>query len=344
LWQHALTESFAYSGIYSAFGVFERSVTLNLNGFTLDCDSLAVNSGSLVTTGIGALNITEFGVYVYEAATEKLRALENTMSFYRDTSEVSLLNRNAGVAPVRVSSELFQLLRLSKDVAEKSENAFNITLAPLIQLWRKAGNELPRPDEIKNALSLCEIENLILDEDSAYLCKKNCMIDLGGIGKGFAADICCGLYREMGVASAFVNLGGNVKTVGNRPDGKPWSVGIQHPDKPRGECFGAVMCSDLSVVTSGAYERFQIIGGEKFHHILDGKTGFPALSDLKSVTVISQSSALADALSTTAFVLGLKKGAELIRAFAETSAVFFSNDNKIFSVGTPNFIHVLTRQ
>jgi len=271
---------------------------------------------------------------IYNATLKKLYELENLMSFYRDDSEISLLNRFAGKAPVKVSGELMLILEQSQKFTILSGNAFNIMLSPIIQLWRKSGaeNKLPSSECVKKVLALCSSENLVLDknEQTAYLKKKGCMVDLGAIGKGFAADVCHEIYKNMGASSAFINLGGNVKALGNRPDGKQWTVGLQHPDKPRDTCYGVIMCADQSVVTSGAYERYQKIKGAKYHHIVDGKTGYPSGSNLKSATVISQSSMQADALSTAVFVLGLEKGADLIYNSDCAGAVFFTTDNKVY--------------
>ncbi|MCL2577554.1 MAG: FAD:protein FMN transferase [Defluviitaleaceae bacterium] len=269
---------------------------------------------------------------IYNTAMKELHRLESMMSFYKEASEVSLLNRQSGKEVVKLSSEMMLVLQQSEYFSILSENAFNIMLSPLIQLWRSAGkrNELPSDNDIENALYLCNSDNLVICEETAYLKKEGCMIDLGGIGKGFAADVCCNIYKDMGAKSAFINLGGNVKAIGNRADGKQWTVGIQHPDKPRGNCYCAIMCSDLSVVTSGGYERYQEINGVKYHHILDGRTGYPSDTDLKSVTVISKSSTQADALSTAAFVMGLKRGIDLIYASKCVGAIFFTTSNEIY--------------
>lgn len=270
----------------------------------------------------------------HNAALKRLHALEDMMSFYREASEVSLLNRCAGKTPVPVSDELMFVLEQSQKFSILSGYAFSIMLAPLVQLWRAsaAKNSMPTHDAIQKARTLCDDENLVLNrsEGTAYLTKKACMIDLGGIAKGFAADVCCDRYKDMGATSAFINLGGNVKTLGSRPDTSQWTIGIQHPDSPRGVCFGAIMCSDQSVVTSGAYERYQVIDKARYHHIIDRKTGYPSKSNLKSVTVIAQSSLQADALSTAAFVLGLEEGVDLIYRAGCAGAVFFTTANEVY--------------
>ncbi|MCL1846352.1 MAG: FAD:protein FMN transferase [Coriobacteriia bacterium] len=270
----------------------------------------------------------------YQSSLESLRALESLLSFYQKASEVSLINRNAGKAPVRVSRETMQVLEEAQRIAALSRGAFSIMLAPLIQLWRKAGisDVLPTPREIDRAKALCKRENLILDAAgyTAFLTQKGSLLDLGGIAKGFAADSCCELYNDKGVTSAFINLGGNVKTLGSRPDGTSWTVGLQHPDRPRGNCFAALECSNHSVVSAGAYERYKDIQGARYHHILDGRTGMPAESGLKSVTVTAASSLQADALSTAAFVLGLEEGIELIYRSEATGAVFMTAADKVY--------------
>jgi len=271
---------------------------------------------------------------IYDVAVKNLHMLERMMSFYLDESELTLLNRYAGKQAVPLSDEMMFVLGQAQKFTQLSEGAFHMLLAPIIQLWRRAGakNILPSHDEINDTLTFCNSENLLLDKvaSTAFLKKEGSMVDLGAIGKGFAADVCCALYQELGASSAFVNLGGNVKALGNRPDRAPWVVGLQHPDKPKGTSYGAILCTDQSVVTSGAYERYQVIGGAKYHHIINGKTGHPSESDLKSVTVVSQSSMQADALSTAAFVMGLKKGVDFIYNTTCTGAVFFTVANEVY--------------
>jgi len=227
-----------------------------------------------------------------------------------------------------------QVLNMAMKYAEISGGGFDITLAPVIDLWRRCGKQhiLPRPSDISYALSISGYHNLRLDRNdkTAFLLKNDCSVDLGAIGKGFAADQCIEIYKSEGVQSAFINLGGNVKALGHNPKNLAWTIGIQHPDRSRGIFFAAVDITDQSVVTSGAYERYFKIEGKKYHHIIDNKTGYPCQSGLKSVTAICRSSAQADAVSTAAFVLGLDKGLRLISMIDDTDAVFFTDDNKVY--------------
>jgi len=268
-----------------------------------------------------------------KAVAEILR-LESLLSFFDANSDVSRINQAAGREAVRISGETMMILQAALSCSEASKGAFDITLAPTIDLWRRCGEKgsIPSQEAIEAALSASGYHNLELDTEScsAYLRKQGCMIDLGAIGKGYAADRCIEVYKSFGVRSAFVNLGGNVKTIGTSPAGKPWSIGIQHPDKPRGVFFGALESIDQSVVTSGAYERYFEAGGCKYHHIIDALTGQPSTSGLKSVTVVCPHSMLADCLSTAAFVMGLHEGLSLIRDHNEAGALFVTENNSIY--------------
>ncbi|GHU98888.1 FAD:protein FMN transferase [Clostridia bacterium] len=267
-------------------------------------------------------------------AVNEISHLESLMSFFIDSGEVAQINRSAGRKAVCVGKDVMTVLGAAIQFAEISGGAFDITLAPVIDLWRRCGKQsvLPSSKEINTALSFCGYHNLQLDNENntAFLRGDGCLIDLGAIGKGYAADCCIEIYKAMGIQSAFINLGGNVKTLGNNPDGRPWAIGIQHPDQRRGTFFGALDIQDQSVVTSGAYERYFETGGKKHHHIVDHKTGRPCDSDIKSVTVICQSSMQADCLSTAAFVLGLTDGMDLIGKTDNTEAVFYTENNEIY--------------
>ena len=271
---------------------------------------------------------------IYKESLAELHRIEDLLSFYKESSEVCLINRFAGKQAVKVSGETMHVLAKAKEYALFSKEAFNVMNAPLVQMWKQYGgmDKLPPYSKIEKLLSLCANVNLSLDKDNntVFLEESGCQIDLGAIGKGFAADVTCEIYKRAGAEAAFINLGGNIKAFGERPDGKPWMIGLQHPDKERGSCYGAVKCSNLSVVTSGAYERYQEITEKKYHHIVDGQTGYPSMSDLKSVTVISQSSMQADALSTAAFVMGRSAGARLISSFADAEVIFFTKNNEIY--------------
>jgi thiamine biosynthesis lipoprotein len=209
----------------------------------------------------------------------------------------------------------------------------------LIRLWASARATLTQPDEasIRKALALVDYRDLILDpgntdpfEMTAGLRSAGQSVDLGGIGKGFTGDRILEIYRQYGVTSAYSNLGGNVVTLGAKPDGSPWYVGIQHP-RQENSLIGSVAVMEQTVVTSGDYQRFFTDRqGKRCHHILDPKTGYPSDSGLTSVSIITGNSLAADALSTILFVVGLEKGLEFLKRFAQTDAVFVDSDLHIY--------------
>ncbi len=272
---------------------------------------------------------------LYDACEKRLNELEQLFSAHISTSDVCRVNNAAGVHPVPVSSEVMTVLLTAREYAEKSCGAFDPTIGPLVTLWGiGTGDErIPSEDEIAAARALVNWQHLILDEEAgtAFLEKAGMALDLGGIAKGYAADEIVRLLKEAGVASALVDLGGNVYVIGSRPadSGKSgvgsrssgtaesasleaWRVGIKNPFKPEEGAGLRVDVSDTSVVTSGNYERYFEKDGIRYHHIIDPKTGRPAESGLVSCTIIDRSSLIADVLSTTVFVMGRENGFDLL--------------------------------
>lgn len=265
---------------------------------------------------------------LYDACEARLNELEQLFSAHISTSDVCRVNEAAGDHPVKVSGEVFTVLKTARAYAEKSGGAFDPTIGPLVALWG-IGTEnecIPSDSGIEAARALVNWRLLALDEaaGTAFLEKAGMALDLGGIAKGYAADEIVRLLKEAGVKSALVDLGGNVYVIGNRPadsgkaasgDGAAesrWRVGIKNPFKPdEGAGLRADVC-DTSVVTSGNYERYFEKDGVRYHHIIDPATGWPAESGLVSCTIIDSSSLEADVLSTAVFVLGKDKGLELL--------------------------------
>ena len=274
------------------------------------------------------------------AALREVRRLEALMSRFSPRSDVSRLNRAAGGKPVRLHPDAIRVLAKALEVSRLSGGAFDITASPLVSLWKVTSDSpaLPPEDAIKQARRLVDYRCLTVDERSgtASLRDSGQMVDLGGIAKGYAADRALDIYRKRHVASAMIDLGGNIAVLGPKEDGSPWNVGIQDPDAPRGECLGVLSVVGKSVVTSGDYERFFEVDGQRYHHIVDPRTGYPAESGLRSVTVVASSSMTADALSTALFVLGLERGLELLRTInAEASsedveALFITAERNVY--------------
>lgn len=266
---------------------------------------------------------------VLESSMELCRELEQKFSRSVETSEVSRLNQAEG-AFVEVSEDTLLLIEKGIEYGKLSGGAFDITVYPASSLWdfKSETKKLPKPGELKAAAARIGYENIEIKGQSVAL-KNGCELDLGGIAKGFIADRVKEYLLSCGVKHALINLGGNVLTVGTRLDGSPWKIGIQKPFKDRNEVAGVMEINDLSVVSSGVYERCFELDGKLYHHILDPETGFPAENELTSVTVISEKSVDGDGLSTACFVLGLEEGRALIESIEGTEAVFITKEGKI---------------
>ena len=243
-------------------------------------------------------------------------------------SDVWRINHGEG-SPVRVCGDTAELLTIALEVCEKSGGALDITIAPASDLWDFKADEPEIPDsgELSSAAELVDYTKLKLEGDMVTL-PAGMAIDLGAVAKGYIADKAAEYLKEKGVESAILNLGGNVVALGCKPDGSKWSIGIQDPEKENGRAGYSVLVADESVVTSGIYQRGFDKDGVRYHHILDRATGWPVQNGLASVTIIADSSAMADAMSTACFVLGRDMG----MSFAEemgVQAVFIGKDGKV---------------
>ncbi len=272
-------------------------------------------------------------------AEEALRAvrgeavrLEELLSRFIPTSEISRINRSAGMKCERLSSDTYEVLSRAVEFS-RSQGLFDVTIGPLITLWSNSKDTCKPPEDsrIRQVLPLVDYTGLLLDpcNKTAGLQKTGQSIDLGGIGKGFAGDKILEVLKKYDISSAYTNIGGNVVALGTKPDGSPWRVGIQHP-RQESSLIGLVSVVDKAVVTSGDYQRYFIgSDGKRYHHILNPSTGYPAESGLLSVTIVADSSTAADALSTLLFVAGKEKGLELLRQFSGTEAIFVDIDLQV---------------
>nr|WP_208526396.1 FAD:protein FMN transferase [Clostridium botulinum] len=269
-----------------------------------------------------------------QASVDKISDIENKMSLNISTSEVNKINKNAGIAPVKVSKNTFDVVKASLIYSEKSKGFFDITVEPLVSIWGIGTDKarIPSKDEISTALKLINYKDVVINEKEStiMLKRKGQAIDLGAIAKGYTADELKKVLLNYNVSSAFLSLGGNVYVLGNKPDKTPWKIGVQNPLEPRGDYLGIVSVSDKSVVTSGNYERFFERNGKRYHHIFDTKTGYPAEKGLISVSIISDKSIDGDALSTSVYTLGLDEGKKLIESLKGVEAIFVTNDKKVY--------------
>lgn len=240
-------------------------------------------------------------------------------------SDIDRLNR-AGGAPVGVQPETAALLALAVEIGRESGGAFDVTIAPVSALWdfRADEPELPDPDALSDACRRIDFRNIAIDGTVVTL-ENGAEIDLGGIAKGYIADCVADYLRSQGVTSACINMGGNVVTIGTKPDGSPWTVGVRDPNGTPEQSEEVLSLSDAAVVTSGTYERGFDLGGVRYHHILDPETGMPVQNGLASITIVGTRSALCDALSTACFVLGEEKSRPVLDRYG-VRAIFLYAD------------------
>jgi len=288
------------------------------------------NMGTVITTLVYGENADE----VLSEVEREIDRLNRLLSRFVPESEISRINTQAGITPVAVSEETFQLIQNTIKFSKLSDGLWDITVGPLISLWEAHKREKTIPDTrtIIECQSLVDYRNILLDDvlKVVYLKEKGQSVDLGGIGKGYAADRISQLLRSHRIESAYTNFGGNVSTVGTKPDGSPWNIGIQHPRQPD-KLIGLVPVKDKTVVTSGDYQRFFLANdGKRYHHIINPKTGYPSESGLISTTIIADNSETADALSTMTFLAGLEESREIIKAFEEIEAVFIDKTLNVY--------------
>ena len=290
--------------------------------------------------------VTLFDAEGPEAASDArayLLDLHRAWSCFKEDSLVSRINQAAGRQPVAVDEDTFEVLRQAKRYGRFTEGAFDVTVGPLADLWRRAMEErqLPGDEAVWQALALVNFANVTLDEEAhtVLLEKAGQRIDLGGIAKGYVADRIREYLEGRGVKHAILSFGGNIVAIGLKPDGSDWKVGIQDIDRPTCEYMLVSRNRGGSTVTSGIYERGFDLDGVRYHHILSPENGMPVQNELASVTIFSENSMEGDALSTTAFILGTEKGTALIDRLDGIEAVFISRNREVtYSSGARDWI------
>lgn len=241
-----------------------------------------------------------------------------------------LFRRNQGeTGPL--SEDLTAVLSAALDLAERSGGAFDPTVGTLSRLWNFTAEkpDVPPPEEVREALTHVDYRNLCLDGTALTLADPAAQLDLGAAAKGYIADRLRDYLVKAGVENAIIDLGGNLLCIGGRPDGKPFQIAVQQPFSGTGEAAVVLGVRDLSVVTSGVYQRCFEQDGQLYHHILDPRTGYPAETGLLSVTVLAPSSLEADLLSTACFLLGLEEGMTLAESREGVGAIFITEDGAL---------------
>lgn len=249
-------------------------------------------------------------------------------------SEVDKINQNAGVKPVKVSKDVYRMLKAGASYSKDSNGLFDLTIGPLSRLWHIGFPDARKPaqSEIDKVLPLIDYQKMVLNDSrqTVFLKEKGMRLDLGAIAKGFITDEAVDVLKAHDVHSSIVDLGGNIFVVGKSPTGSKWKVGIQDPLSPRGKIVGKITESDKTIVTSGIYERFIKVGGKTYHHLLNPANGYPFDNDIAGVSVIADRSVNGDGLSTTLFAEGVKAGLEKAEKMEGVEAIFVTRDKKIY--------------
>lgn len=268
---------------------------------------------------------------------EYCESFEQTISRTIETSEIYKINHSKG-NPVEVSDVTLELLQKGIEYGDLTNGKFDITIAPLMELWDFKNNsgDVPSHNDILEALSHVNYKNIVIDGNKVSLSDPDAAIDLGGIAKGYMADYLKEYLVSEGIESALINLGGNILTVGSKPDGTPYNLGIQKPFDKQGTTITSVKVTDSSVVSSGVYERYFEVDNTLYHHILDTTTGYSCDNNLLGVTILSEKSVDGDALSTSCFVLGLDAGQKLIKTLDGVDAIFITKDYELIDTRMGN--------
>lgn len=246
-------------------------------------------------------------------------------------SDVYRINHANG-DPVSVHEETAELIRAGIKYGQLSNGSFDITIGALSDLWDIPNNDgvIPNENAIKKAAATVDYTQILVEGNTITLKNPDAKLDLGGIAKGYAADKMKEYLNAHGSHEGFINLGGNVLSLGKKSDGTPYRIGIKKPFSEEGETITSVDIADKSVVTSGRYERYFEKNGRIYHHILNPFTGYPYENDLNAVTILSDSSMEGDALSTICFALGMEKGMDFIKSMPDIDAIFIDTENQVY--------------
>lgn len=277
--------------------------------------------------------------HFFQAGINEIRRIEDLLSEFKDTSEISLINRNAGIKPVRISDEVYSLLTRCKQIHKVTQGAFDITIGPLKELYnfRNQEFEFPTRDLIKKTLKLVDTGKMELNRNNSVFLPINGMkINLAAIGKGYAADCAKKIWLAMNVKAGVINASGDLTIIGEKETNKPWVAGIPEPDNKE-KMFCYIPLKNKAIATSGDYEQFFIRNGIRYSHTIDPKNGLP-LTGIKSVSVVTNSGELCDALATAVYVMGKKVGLHFIDQVPNAYCLIIDENNNVSASKKLEFI------
>lgn len=276
----------------------------------------------------------EFADYCIGEAVAEIRRIERLLTTFSEDSQTAEINRHAGIRPVRVDREMFDLIARSIRISELTQGAFDISYGSVDKrFWNfdTSMAQLPDKEAAREAVRLINYRNILLDREgcSVFLKEKGMRIGFGGIGKGYAAERGKAVLIRLGIRSGIVNASGDLCAWGYRPNGTPWTVGIADPDHKH-RAFSRMDITDMAVATSGSYEKFVMIGGRRYSHTIDPKTGYP-ISGIKSVTIVCPNAELADAMATPISIMGIGPGLHLINQMKGIACIIIDDEDRLYT-------------
>jgi thiamine biosynthesis lipoprotein len=273
------------------------------------------------------------GNYYVNSAVNEVKRIENLISDWIPTTQISQVNQNAGIVPIKVNNEVFELVERAIKISKLTDGAFDISYASMDKIWKFDGSmkEMPSAEAIKKSVERIGYEKIILDTKNKTIFLKDAgmKLGLGGIGQGYIADKVKEVLQAKGCTAGIVNVSGDINTWGSQIDGKPWTVGVVNPVN-KNKVFATFPLIDSAVETSGSYEKYVTFNNIRYSHIIDPRTGYPA-TGVVSVSVFAKQTEIADALATGVFVLGVEVGLNLINQLKGIECIIVDDKGKIFT-------------
>jgi FAD:protein FMN transferase len=275
-----------------------------------------------------------------DAAINEIQRIEKLLTTFNDGSETHRINEHAGIEPVKVSPETFEIIERSIRISSVTQGAFDISYGSVDKrFWNFDTTMKSLPDEkaAKQAVKLINYRNITLDKEktTVFLKEKGMRIGFGGIGKGYAAERAKQVMKDLDVENGIVNASGDLTAWGYQPNGKPWTIGIANPNSKE-EIFSYMDITNMSIATSGNYEKYAVINGKKYSHTIDPRTGFP-VTGIKSVTILSPNAEIADAMATPVMIMGINTGLNMINQIKDIEAIIIDDDDHIYSSNNIHF-------
>ena len=286
--------------------------------------------GSPFEMTVVAKDTVQANIYI-DMAVAEVKRIENLISDWIPTTQISQVSKNAGIQPVKVDKEVYDLVQRALKISQLTSGAFDISYASMDKIWKFDGSmkAMPTPEAIKQSVARIGYQKIVLDAkaQTIYLKEKGMKLGLGGIGQGYIADKIKDLLLSKGCTSGIVNVSGDINAWGYQTTGKPWTVAIVNPMN-KSKVFATFPLENSAVETSGSYEKFVVFDGKRYSHIIDPRTGYPA-QGVVSVSVFAKQTEIADALATGIFVLGVDVGLNLVNQLKGIGCIIVDDKGEI---------------